>query len=203
MRTESAFLHFACVRTSRVALTLLLVTPMAPAGDAESAPPGTSTPALAGIAKIKVGYSTQQDLGIHWGEGKPVIGGHPNSGRLWRIKGTPWVLHTDGFEYSKRGLVVDTLEVYEAPEPDKGVPYAHATASDFAWLGEIALGMSTAKVAEVLKRRGLPATQTDRGCETRATGFHGLENNVQLRTWTVKFDFKRGLLSRLAIDASR
>jgi hypothetical protein len=62
-------------------------------------------------------------------------------------------------------------------------------------------GTSKGKVAEVLKRKGLPVIQTGHGYETRAKGFHALENNEQFRTWTVRCDFKNGLLSRLAIEA--
>ena len=130
------------VRTCLTVVLLLLVTQIAPAGAAESAPPGTSIPAIAGIAKIKIGYSIQQDIDAQWGEGKTIIGGHPNSGRLWRVKGTPWVIHTDGFEYSKRGLVIDSVEIYEERKPGKGVPYARLAVRDLAWLGEVSLGMS-------------------------------------------------------------
>lgn len=192
-------------KTSRALLAgflLLSITPSGPAGDAASSATGHSIPAIAEIAKIKVGFSTQQDLASQWGEGKPVTGGHPNSGRLWRVKGTPWVLRTDGFEYSKRGLVMDSLEISEDQKPGNGIPYARLNASDLAWLGEISLGTPQGKVMEVLKRKGLPFTQTASGCETAATGLHTLENKIQFRAWKVRFDFKRGLLSHLAIDAA-
>jgi len=182
-------------------LLLLLMATVAAAGEAASSPTNHSIPAIAEIAKIKVGFSTQQDLASQWGEGKTITGGHPNSGRLWRVKGTPWVLHTDAFEYSKRGLVVDGLEIREDRTPGEGVPYARLSASDLAWLGEISLGASQDRVMEVLKRKGLQVTQTAAGCETRATGLHTLENKVQFRTWKVRVDFKAGLLIRLAIDA--
>jgi hypothetical protein len=39
-------------------------------------------PEIACIGKAKIGYSTQQDLARKWGEGKSLIGGHPNSGRV-------------------------------------------------------------------------------------------------------------------------
>jgi hypothetical protein len=189
------------VRACLPVLLLMLTTQIAPAGAAESAIAATSIPAIAGLAKIQIGYSTQKDIDAQWGEGKTIIGGQPNSGRLWRVKGTPWVIHTDGFEYFKRGLVVDSLEIYEERKPGKGMPYARLMASDLAWLGEVSLGLSIDKVAEVLKRKGLPVIQTGQGCETRAAGFHALENNVQFRTWTVRCDFKNGLLIRLAIEA--
>ena len=44
-----------------------------------------SIPQIASIAKIQVGYSTQEDLAMRWGEGRTITGGHPNSGRVWRV----------------------------------------------------------------------------------------------------------------------
>lgn len=92
-----------------------LVTAPAPAAAARHPPPKTSIPKIARLGKIQVGYSTQAELARHWGEGKTIIGGHANSGRLWRVKGTPWIVDTDAFEYSRRGLVVDGVTIYESP----------------------------------------------------------------------------------------
>src|SRR5689334_624376 len=92
-------------------LALLLIV-LSAAADTPSATTNTSIPKIASIGKIQIGYSTQEDLAKLWGEGKTITGSHPNSGRLWRVKGTSWVLYTDGFDYSKRGLVVDGLHFY-------------------------------------------------------------------------------------------
>ena len=77
--------------TSLRVLVLLLATATAPAAEVKNAATKTSIPAIARIGKIQIGYSTQEDLARHWGEGKTIIGGHANSGRLWRVKGTPWI----------------------------------------------------------------------------------------------------------------
>src|SRR5437868_2705852 len=67
----------------------------------------TSTPRIAEIGGVRIGYSTQEELEQAWGEGLTTVGGHPNSGRRWRVRGTDWVIATDGFDYSDRGLVID------------------------------------------------------------------------------------------------
>jgi hypothetical protein len=97
---------------------------------------------------------------------------------------------------------LDSLEVYENSKPDDGIPFARLGAGDLAWLGEITLGATRGQLNEVLKRQRLPVTETDRGCETHAPGFHALENNVEFRAWTGRCEFKEGSLIRLVIDAS-
>lgn len=188
-------------RASLTLLWLLLLTPFTSVGEVTNKPPVNSIPIIAGVAKIQIGSSTQDDLKAQWGEGKTIVGGHPNSGRLWRMKGTRWLLHTDAFEYSKGGLVVDRLEIREDDGTEKDVPYARLSAKDFAWLDKISLGATRDKVTEVLKTKGLPVTPTDTGCETRATGFQALAVPEHFGIWSVRFDFKNGLLSRLTIDA--
>ena len=162
----------------------------------------TSIPRIANIAKIQVGYSTQQDLAKQWGEGIVITGGHPNSGRVWRVSGTQWVVHTDGFEYSDRGLVVDALTLDEGGDRASsiGAPAARLGKDDFLWLGEVSLGMSKGKLTEILKCESLPVTPTEHGLEIRAGGFHSLVG-VEFKTWTVAFDFTNDSLSRLTLNA--
>src|SRR4029077_19148844 len=81
-------------------LGILLFAVPGAGDDSRNTPAKTSIPEIARIGKAQIGYSTQADLAALWGEGKTIIGGHPNSGRLWRVKGTCWLLDTDGFEYS-------------------------------------------------------------------------------------------------------
>jgi len=189
-------------RTSLRALAVLLLIASAPAGDAQMASTKTSIPKIACIGKIQIGCSTQEDLARHWGEGKTITGGHPNSGRLWRVKGTPWVLHADGFEYSKRGLVVDGLDVYEDLKAGADAPYAKLAKSDFAWCGGIWPGMSQQKVMQILKRKSLRITLTQDGCEICAKGFYALQSSMDpLRTWTARLIFTNGSLSQLTLAA--
>ena len=80
------------VRLNPIALALLLVVAPALAPMAQDVSGRSSIPRIACLGKVRVGWSTQADLAQRWGEGKEITGGHPNSGRLWRVKGTPWVL---------------------------------------------------------------------------------------------------------------
>src|SRR5664279_1322116 len=81
------------------AMTVLLIAAPTHAADGRNKSPKASIPKIACIGKVQIGYSTQEDLARKWGEGKTVIGGHSNSGRVWRVKGSPWRISTDGFDY--------------------------------------------------------------------------------------------------------
>ena len=184
-------------------MTFLLVAVPARAADERDTPPKTSIPQIARIGKVRIGYSSQEDLAKQWGEGKTLIGGHPNSGRVWRVKGTRWSLSTDGFDYSERGLIVDQLSFGEDPELHGDVPYARLSKRDFLWLGEISPGMTKDKVMQVLKRKSLPITPTKEGCKISAQGFLALTSiNTPLRLWRATLLFANDSLSTLQIDAS-
>jgi hypothetical protein len=196
-------------RMQPLVLALLLALGPKLAVRAQNATAKQSIPKIARIGKVRIGYSTQEDLAKAWGEGKTVVGGHPNSGRLWRVKGTPWILETDGFDYSKRGLVVDDFTLYADARliPSLSwpgdVPETRLAKKDFAWGGEIAPGMAEEKVRQILKRKALPVTPTKDGCATKALGFYPLTSiKDPLRVWTASFVFTNGRLSRLDLGAA-
>lgn len=173
-------------------------------GCAGKAPPESGKadiPEISRIAGVRIGYSTQEDLARRWGEGMVVTGGHPNSGRVWRVKGTSWVVRTDGFEYSQRGLVVDGLELLNESPHDRRAPFARLTKDDFAWLGGVTPGLSRSEVEMFLKNKSLVSTNTDYELTVPAKGHYALVNST-LGNWTVRFDFTTNRLSRLVIDAS-
>jgi hypothetical protein len=199
MRQQTALTALAFVAALGLGALAYLAS-SAVTGGAESKPTRESIPEIAGIAGVRIGYSTQDDLAKCWGEGKTVIGGHPNSGRVWRVKGTPWVLHTDGFEYSERGLVVHDLEVVEATDSDKDAPYARLDGRELAWLGGVTPGMSRAKVKEFLKRKSLSLKETERGFAVSASGFYPCVT-AEFRKWTVQFGFTNERLTYLGIGA--
>lgn len=197
----------SCPR-SLIVLALLLATALATASEAKNTATKKAIPKIACIGRIQIGCSTQEDLAQRWGEGKTISGGHPNSGRLWQVTGTAWLLQTDGLEYSKRGLVVDSLTVYgdserfAGPELLGAVPRTRLAKSDFTWGGEIWLGMSEDKVRQILKRKAWPLTPAKDGCETSAKGFYAMQSRVdQLRTWTARLVFTNGWLSQLTLNA--
>ena len=117
------------------------------------------------------------------------------------MRDTPWVLRTDGFEYSKRGLVVDGCEISEAASPPPDAPYASLDAKRFAGLSQITPGLSRAQLLEILKRERLPALPTERGFEVHADGFHHLMG-LDLKVWTVAFEFDQDKLRRLTLNAA-
>jgi hypothetical protein len=165
--------------------------------------PKTSIPQIARIGKVQVGYSTQDDLASRWGEGKTLIGGHPNSGRVWWIKGTSWRVNTDGFDYSERGLVIDQLSLGTCPDPPGDIPCAKLSKREFCWLGEVTLGMNRTEVLQILKRRSLPITATEQGWEIHAQGFSPLSSIVTpFRNWIVTLTFTNDFLVRLDLSAT-
>src|SRR5690606_19430686 len=118
--------------------------------------------------------------------------------------GTPWVLRTDGFDYSHQGFVVDGLEIYENPGGMNDVPFAKLSKNDFIWLGGISMGISKAEAMRILQREAPSFAMTKDGFETSAEGFHALESSIPpLKTWTASLGFTNGLLNRFTLSASQ
>jgi hypothetical protein len=169
----------------------------------------TSIPAIAGLAGVKIGYSSQDDLARQWGEGKTIVGGHPNSGRVWRIKGTDWVLKTDGFDYSHRGLVVDGLLLSVASATDDfylqasvDAPTARLPKEKFAWMGSVQLGMSRSAVEQFLKSKSLVGTGTNQDLVVQVPGHNALSDHPgAYETWVVILTFETNVLTKLNIYA--
>jgi len=76
--------HFAFVGAGLLgwAIAFLAVATLSNAAGGQNESPETSIPVIARIGKVQIGYSTQEELARKWGEGKTVIGGHSNSGRV-------------------------------------------------------------------------------------------------------------------------
>jgi hypothetical protein len=193
---------FGAVRVIGCAVMALLAVAPNRLTYGQSSPPRTSIPEIASIGKVQLGYSTQEDLARKWGQGKTLIGGHPNSGRVWRIAGTGWRVQTDGFDYSARGLVVDQLSLFTDPDPAGDIPAAKLSKRDFCWLRGVSLGMSRTKVLEILQRRSLPNTLTKDGCELTGQGFSALKSlSTPFRKWKATLSFANDVLIRLDLSA--
>jgi hypothetical protein len=183
------------------AMAALFVAAPMHAADGQNKLPKPSIPKIARIGKVQIGYSTQEDLAKEWVEGKTVVGGHSNSGRVWRIKGSRWRVSTDGFDYSERGLVVDQLSLSAKSNLPKDVPYKKLYKKDFAWLGGISPGMSKKKVMQILKGKSLACTPTKEGCEINARGFSPLTSIITpFRNWKATLTFADGVLTDLTLD---
>jgi hypothetical protein len=177
-----------------VAALILLLLPAANAGAKNG--PGTLIPKVASIAGIKVGYSSMDELERQLGQGKTVVGGHPNGARIWRVKGTSWVIYADAFEYSQRGAVVDSFDINVNPKPGPGVPYTRMSRKGFAWLGKISLGMDEARLLEILKQKACVVTKVAEGWQVNAKGYSPLTSDTfhPFQEWTVQLIIKKKAL---------
>jgi hypothetical protein len=175
------------------------------AGTTSTRTGGASIPPIAEIGGVQIGYATQEDLARAWGEGLTVTGGHPNSGRLWRVRDTDWIVATDGFTYSDRGLVIDALQL----EPQRATPLsinapiAKLDQKGFAWLGEISQGMTRLEVIASLNRHTLKFKEDGAALIVDADGFSEItsEANANIRHWRVTLFFEEGKMSGLRINA--
>jgi hypothetical protein len=184
-----------------VAALVLLLSPSANA--AENNGQRTLIPKIADIAGIKVGYSSMEELEGQLGKGKIAIGGHPNGARVWRVKGTPWVIYADAFEYSQRGAVVDSFDINVDPKPGLDVPYARLNKNDFAWLGKISVGMDEGKLLDILKEKSCATTKVADGWQVKAKGSSPLTSNPisPFQEWTAKFIIKERSLIGMQLAA--
>jgi hypothetical protein len=194
----------------------------APARTESDAPAKVTIPAISRFAGFQMGYSSQEDLDKRLGEGLNVLGGHPNSGRFWRIRNSSWLLYTDGFEYSERGLVTDNLQLVDtahAPAesaPNSGarlsamklwsgterddVPYASIDASNLVWLSGITLGATRNQVKEVLKRDSLAFAETADTLDLEVPGFHKVVT-TKFTQWSASLTFSSNVLAEIDISA--
>ena len=166
---------------------------------------GNFTPRIAEIAGVQIGYSTEKDLERSWGEGLTITGGHPNSGRLWRVRDTDWVIATDGFLYSDRGLVIDALQIESQQDElnSKTAPFAKLDKKAFAWLGEISPGMTKLQVITTLNKQTLKFKEEGEDLLVEADGFSKITSqaNANIRRWQARLLFKAGKLSILYLNA--
>jgi hypothetical protein len=182
-------------------LAALLAARVFAASHADPGAHPTSIPVVAGIAGVKVGDSTREELEARLGPGKPITGGHPQGARLWRVKGTDWVIHADAFEYSNRGIVVDSLEIYQNPKPGRGIPCVRTGRKNLTWMGEVSLGMTEENTLKTLQRRAVPLTKTERGWTTKACGFCAAHNNVNFTKWEATLEFQNHVLNHISVTA--
>jgi hypothetical protein len=143
-----------------------------------------------------------EELEGQLGGGKVVVGGHPNGARVWRVKGTSWVIYADAFEYSPRGAVVDSFDIDVEPNPGLGVPYARMSKKDLAWLGKISVGMDEGKLLKSLKEKSCKVTKVADGWQVKAKGCSPLTSVPNpFQEWTVHLRIKEKSLIGMELDA--
>ena len=196
-------LQSAACSAALLAAAGLLMSYAGPSGHAGGGATANSIPAIAAIAGIQVGYTTMAELEARLGRGKPFTGGHPNGAREWRVRGTSWVICADAFDYSARGIVVDSFDIRADMKTDPGVPFARLEKPDFAWLGLVSLDMPEDRLLEVLKTKVFPVTKTDGGWQISARGFSELTStpSTPFQVWTTRFEVTNGLVRGISLDA--
>ncbi len=160
-----------------------------------------SIPLIARIARVQVGYTTMPGLEARLGPGKPITGGHANGARLWRVKGTHWIIYADAFEYSSRGIVVDSFWIHEDLKPNTDVPFARISLKELSWLGTISLKMTQDKLMQAMNANSLPAEKTVAGWEVHRPGSYALSEYVRFRVWTAELDVTNKVLVGIRLDA--
>ena len=198
------------------AWVLLLAAMVNPAEAGQSKKPRTSIPRIANIAGIKVGYSSMAELERRLDQGRVTIGGHPNGARVWRVKGTSWVIYADAFEYSERGAVVDRFainahgnpgdylpDITADPSPGQPVPYARLTQNALAWAGGISLGIDEDTLLKLLKRKSWTPVKLADGWRIEARGLSPLTSNplCPYQRWWATFTMKENSLVAISFDA--
>ena len=184
----------------------LLGAPACRSGTARGPDQPAVIPPIAEIGGIRVGYSTSDETDGRFGPGLETIGGHPNSGRLWRVKGTAWTLQTDAFEWSDRGMVLDEFslataasDVVLARGQADGYPETLLSEREFRFLGNIRLGDS--REAVLHKAAWLPPTTvTATNLVWKATG-HYRGKTTTFRNWSAVLEFRDDKLAEISIDA--
>ena len=198
------------------AVVLLLTGTVPPAEAGQSKGPRAFIPQIANTAGIKVGYSSMAELERKLGKGRVTIGGHPNGARLWRVKGTSWVIYADAFEYSRRGAVVDRFEITGDrksgdylpditvdPAPGQQVPFGRLTGHELAWAGGISLGIGEDKLLKLLKQKSWTPVKLAAGWRVEAQGHSALTSNplYPYHKWSATFTMKGNSLVGISLDA--
>jgi hypothetical protein len=185
------------------ALVLLLTAAVTPSEAGEDKGPSTVIPEIANIAGIKVGYSSMDELEGQLGKGKVTTGGHSNGARLWRVKGTSWVIYADAFEYSEGGAVVDRFDITVDPKPGRHVPYARWTRKELAWAGGISLGMDEDNLLKLLKQKSWTPVKLADGWLVEAQGHSPLTSDplYGFNHWEARFTMKGKSLVQIRLLA--
>lgn len=197
------------------ALVSLLTATVTPVQANEIKGPRTTIPKIANIAGIEVGYSSMAELERQLGRGRVTIGGHSNGARLWRVKGTSWVIFADAFEYSERGSVVDRFEITADgkpgdylpdvtvdPSPLQRVPNARLTRYKLALAGGISLGIDEDKLLKLLKQKSWTPVKLADGWRVEAQGHSPLTSNplYPYHQWSATFTMRGNSLVKIQLD---
>jgi hypothetical protein len=186
---------------SAATVCVLLSTRM-PAQKALGPSMAQSIPKIARIAGFQVGYDTIEKMESWLGEGYAYTGGHAQGAREWRSRQTGWFVNADGFNYSRRGRVLDDVSISrDGVMASKRVPRTAISRGKLRYLGAVELGMTRSRVIAALKSVLPPPIQ--QGDELRWTqkGYVKLNNNQydDVHEWSVKLMFEKDRLVRITM----
>lgn len=104
-------------------------------------------PVIGKMAGITVGLTSIQDFEKRHGKGLAIVGGHPRGARLWYDAKLGIEIFADGFYFSDRGEVVDSLRVWwiEPSAEDRRIPRIHIAKDEYGLLARVTKGMSKAQ----------------------------------------------------------
>jgi hypothetical protein len=156
-------------------------------------------PTIARIAGVCVGWSTVGDLTRRLGSSYRVFtGGHPRGGRGWRLPGAAAAVECDGFDYSDRGRVVDTVTIAAACGARGRARQRARYARLYGWLGAVFPGQTARQVRERTAR--LPAPRRARSEWTwTSRGYSRVSGGTAFRFWAATVHFKRGHVDWLRV----
>jgi hypothetical protein len=199
-------------------LYLLIVLSYALFGPLQSSQPHdppTIVPQIARIAGIRVGYNTMEEMEQLLGKGMMFRGSHPNGGREWRLRGTPWYIDSTFLDYYDQprqhvdgSLLLNDVSLSTKRDSIDSDPVlsrrtTRRTRRKLGWLGIISPGVSQAFVLRAIHGK-LPLPQRSGEKWTWiARGFVRLRAHQTYNTWTATLTFHRGRLAEIDVFADQ
>lgn len=167
----------------------------------------SSVPAIAQLLGVRVGVNGQKKLERVMGEGRHMIGGHPNSHEVWQTASPAGTIETEGFSLNEDGYVVESLS-WSASDSrhtssSSDFPLARKLPSNSGWLGTVNLGMTKQDVERLTKGK-LPAP-AKRGevWVWKAQGFvrpKFQNGQPPFQLWTATLRFKHDRLTDIEVE---
>ena len=161
-----------------------------------------SIPTIARIAGIRVGLDSIERMQRMHGTFMAITGGHSGGGRVWDLSKFGLELHADGFEYSRRGRVVDEVWLSSYGGPHRVL--TGRSVRRIGWLRAVVPGQSMLQVRRLTARLPKPRIRGD-VWTWRATGFARTTSNATMPflDWTAKLTFRSGRLDEIHVTDCR
>lgn len=166
-------------------------------------------PAISHVLSIHVGADTIQQVEKLYGRGLACIGGHDNAGRMWKDKGTGWVIYLDSIDSGAGGRVVDYVvlgdpgEVVFPTEATKGKPSKPPGVSirsrSMSLDRALVPGMRKSEAMKVVAAKGWPCKADGDAEVIRMGGLSQPSKQVKFTDWEATLTFKKDRLVQIAV----